>query len=121
MEFNNPTFFLVAEKNGRKVGEALVPKNGVFEFAGNRLEMPELRYWVRLYVISQHGLPILYLGFAVACIAVIWRMVFYKREVVGAVRELDGGRCLELACRSEYYKSLAEDEFTKLFGKVTAK
>ena len=120
MEFNNPTFFLVAERNGQKVGEAVVPKNGTFEFAGNRLEMVDLRYWVRFYVISQRGLPILYLGFAVACLAVIWRMVFYRREVLGAVREREGVRTLLVAGRSEYYKSLAEDEFTKLFGKVTA-
>ena len=120
MEFNNPTFFIVAERDGKKVGEALVPKNATFEFAGNRLEMPELRYWVRFYVISQRGLPILYLGFAVACLAVIWRMIFYKREVLGAVREREGVPTLVVACRSEYYKNLAEDEFNKLFTKITA-
>jgi len=120
-EFNNPVFFIVAERDGKKVGEGIVPKNGTLEFAGNRLEMPELRYWVRFYVISQHGLPILYLGFAVACIAVIWRMIFYKREIVGVVREREGARYLDLAGRSEYYKSLAEDELTKLFTKITAK
>ena len=119
MEFNNPTFFLVAERDGKKVGEGLVPKNGTFEFAGNRLEMRELRYWVRFYVISQRGLPILYLGFAVACLAVIWRMVLYKREVLGAVRETEGIRSVVVACRSEYYKELAEDEFNKLFTSIT--
>jgi hypothetical protein len=118
-EFKNPTFFIVAERDGIKVGEGLVPKNGSLEFGGNRLEMPELRYWVRFYVITQHGLPILYLGFAVACIALIWRLIFYKREIVGAVRERDGVRSLVIAGRSEYYKNLAEDEFNKLFSKIT--
>jgi hypothetical protein len=119
MEFKNPTFFIVAEKEGKKVGEGIVPKNGTFEFAGNRLEMTELRYWVRFYVITQHGLPILYFGFAVACIAVIWRLIFYKREVVGAIRQSGEGRTLVIAGRSEYYKSLAEDEFNKMFNKIT--
>jgi hypothetical protein len=118
MEFNNPMFFMVVEKDGKKVAEGLVPKNGVLEFAGNRLEMQELRYWVRFYVIAQRGLPILYFGFAVACIAVIWRMIFYKRELVGAVKEREGLRSLLVAGRSEYYKCLAEDEFNKLFGKI---
>jgi hypothetical protein len=81
--------------------------------------MPELRYWVRFYVITQRGLPILYLGFALACVGVIWRMIFFKRELVGAVRESAQGRRLVVAGRSEYYKSLAEDEFDKLFGKIT--
>ncbi|HJV66367.1 MAG TPA: cytochrome c biogenesis protein ResB [Geomonas sp.] len=119
MEFNNPTFFIVVEKDGKKVGEGLVPKNGVLEFAGNKLEMRDLRYWARFYVITQRGLPILYLGFAVACIGVIWRMIFYKRELVGSVRTTTEGRRLVVAGRSEYYKSLAEDEFNKLFGKIT--
>ena len=119
MEFKNPVFFIVAEQNGTKVGEGLVPRNGTFEFAGNRLEMRDLRYWVRFFVITQHGLPILYLGFAVACIAVIWRLIFYKREVVGALRADGAQRTLVVAGRSEYYKSLAGDEFDKLFGKIT--
>lgn len=118
-EFNKPTFFLVAERDGKKVGEGVVPENGSLEFGGNRLEMRELRYWVRFYVITQQGLPILYLGFATACIAVIWRMIFYKREVVGALREKEGERFLEVAGRSDYYRDLAEDEFNKLFGKIT--
>ena len=74
---------------------------------------------MRFYVITQRGLPILYLGFAVACLAVIWRMIFYKREMVGAVRERDGVRSLVIAGRSEYYKSLAEDEFNKVLNKIT--
>ena len=118
MEFNNPVFFIVVERDGKKVAEGLVPENGKLDFAGIRLEMQELRYWVRFYVIKQSGLPILYLGFAVACIAVIWRMIFFKREILGAVREQEGVRCLVVAGRSEYYKSLAEDEFVKLFGKI---
>jgi cytochrome c biogenesis protein ResB len=118
MEFNNPMFFIVAERDGKKVTEGLVPKSGTLELAGNRLQMQDLHYWVRFYVITQRGLPILYLGFAIACIAVIWRMIFYKREILGAVREIDGVRSLVVAGRSEYYKSLAEDEFMKLLGKV---
>jgi cytochrome c biogenesis protein ResB len=118
-EFNNPTFFIVAERDGKKVGEGLVPKNGSLEFGGNRLEMRDLRYWVRFYVVTDRGLPVLYLGFAVACLAVLWRMIFYKRELVGAVRELDGVRTLLIAGRSEFYKDLAEDEFNKLLDKIT--
>jgi len=118
MEFNKPIFYIIVEKDGKRIADGLVPKNGALEFAGNRLEMPELLHWVRFYVIAQRGLPILYLGFAVACIAVIWRMIFFKREILGAVREKEGERRLVVAGRSEYYKSLAEDEFNKLFGNI---
>jgi cytochrome c biogenesis protein ResB len=118
MEFNNPVFYIVVEQYGKKVAEGLVPKNGALEFAGNRLEMRDMPFWVRFYVVKQRGLPILYAGFALATFSVIWRLLFYRREIIGAVREQNGVRCLVVAGRSEYYKNLAEDEFAKLFGEI---
>jgi hypothetical protein len=109
------------EKEGKKIAEGLVPKNGALEFAGYRLEMRDMPFWVRFYVIKQRGLSILYAGFALATIGVIWRLLFYRREIIGAVREQDGVRCLVVAGRSEYYKSLAEDEFVKLFSEILEK
>lgn len=121
MEFNNPMFFFAVEQDGKKVAEGLVPKNGALEFAGYRLEMRDMPFWVRFYVVKQRGLSILYAGFAIATIGVIWRLLFFRREIVGSVREQDGVRCLEVAGRSEYYKSLAEDEFVKLFSEILGK
>ena len=118
MEFNNPVFYLVVEKYGKKIAEGLVPKDGALEFPGYRLEMRDMPFWVRFYVIKQSGLPVLYAGFAIATIGVIWRLLFYRREIVGSVREQDGVKCLVVAGRSEYYKSLAEDEFNKLFETI---
>jgi hypothetical protein len=118
MEFNNPVFFLSAERDGKKIAEGLVPKNGMLEFAGYRLEMRDMPFWVRFYVVKQRGLSILYTGFALATIGVIWRLLFYRREIIGSVQDQDGIRCLVVAGRSEYYKSLAEDEFAKLFNGI---
>ena len=121
MEFNNPVFSIAVEQGGKKIAEGLVPKNGALEFAGYRLEMRDMPFWVRFYVVKQRGLSILYAGFAIATIGVIWRLLFYRREIIGAVREQDGERCLVVAGRSEYYKSLAEDEFVKLFSTILGK
>jgi hypothetical protein len=121
MEFNNPVFFISVEQYGKKIAEGLVPKNGVLEFAGYRLEMRDMPFWVRFYVVKQRGLSILYAGFAIATIGVIWRLLFYRREIVGTVREQDGARALVVAGRAEYYKSLAEDEFVKLFNGIVGK
>jgi hypothetical protein len=120
MEFNNPVFFLSIVQDGKKVGEGLVQKNGSLEFAGNRLEMRDMPFWVRFYVVKQRGLSILYAGFALATIGVIWRLLFYRREIVGAVKTKEGVNTLVIAGRSEYYKSLAEDEFNTLFTEISA-
>lgn len=116
MEFNNPMFFIAVEQEGKKIAEGLVPPNGALDFAGYRLEMRDMPFWVRFYVVKQRGLSILYAGFAIATIGLIWRLLFYRRELIGAVREQDGVRSLLVAGRSEYYKNLAEDEFDKLFN-----
>lgn len=118
MEFNNPVFFISIERDGKKIAEGLVPKNGSLEFAGYRLEMRDMPFWVRFYVVKQRGLSILYAGFALATIGVVWRLLFFRREIVGAVKVIDGVRTLVIAGRSEYYKSLAEDEFNKLFSEI---
>jgi hypothetical protein len=118
MEFKNPTFALSVVSGGKKLAEGTIVKGGALEFPGYRLEMPDQRFWVRFHVVKQHGLPVLYLGFALATVGVIWRLLFYRREMLGAVRDQGGGRCLVVAARSEYYKSLAEDEFSALFGGI---
>ncbi len=121
MEFNNPMFFISVERDGKKIGEGLIPKNGRLEFAGYRLEMRDMPYWVRFYVVKQRGLSVLYSGFALATIGVIWRLLFFKRELVGRVREKNGEWFLLVAGRSEFYKKLAEDEFVELLEKIIGK
>jgi hypothetical protein len=117
-EFNNPVLTIQAEKNDKKIGEGIFKNSGIMKFAGYTLEMKEMPYWVRFSVSRERGLWIVYAGFAMASIAVIWRLIFFRREIVGAVREENGVRRAVLAARSEYYKSLAEDEFTALFDKL---
>ena len=117
-EFSNPTFILEAERGGKKIGEGTMPRNGTLNFDGYRLEMRDMPYWVRLYVIKEQGIAILYTGFAIACIAVIWRLLFYRREIIGIILKEGNCHSLEVGCRAEYYKSLAEEEFTALFEKL---
>ena len=115
LEFKNPVFDLAVEKDKKQIAEGLVPRGGTLQFNGYRLEMRDLPFWVKFAVIKEHGIPILYTGFLIASLAIIWRLLWYRRELVGRIREAGGERVLEVAGRSEFYKSLAEDEFTKLF------
>ncbi|HEY6871682.1 MAG TPA: cytochrome c biogenesis protein ResB [Geobacteraceae bacterium] len=114
-EFKNQVFTISVAKDGQLVAEGVIPKNGTMQFNGYTLEMRELPFWVRFYVIRQRGLWLIYIGSAIASLAVIWRLIFYRRELTGKVQETENGSKLLVAARSEYYKSLAEDEFDKLF------
>jgi len=116
--FNNPMFQVQVEYHGKPVAAGMVAPQGALKFGGYQLVLKQMPYWVRFSVIKEYGLSIIYAGFAVASIAVIWRFLFYRREMIGAVREVDGERRLVVAGRSEFYKTLAEDEFNQLFSKI---
>ena len=118
LEFRNPLFLLAVEKEKKQIAEGSLVRNGVLQFDGYRLEMRDMPFWVRFAVIKEHGIPILYTGFFIASVAAIWRLLRYRREILGRVRVEGEERVLEVAGKSEYYKSLAEDEFTKLFDDI---
>ena len=120
LEFNNPTFLIQIEKDKKLIAEKLLPRGGAIDFDGKRLSMRQMPFWVRFVVMKEHGIPILYTGFFLVSLAVVWRFIWYRREIAGKVCDEGGERTLVVAARSEFYKKLAEDEFTKLFTKLLA-
>ena len=117
-EFKNPVFIIAVERQGKPVTNGTVARDGALAFADYQLVLKDLPYWVSFSVFKEQGLSIIYAGFALASLAVIWRFIFYRRELIGTVRDEDGVRLLVVAGRSEFYKSLTEDEFTCLFNKL---
>ena len=120
-EFKNPVFVVLATRDGKRIAEGAVPRDGALEFGGYRLELRDLRYWVRFSVLKEHGISLVYCGFAIACLAICWRLLLFRREMVGSLREEGGVRRLVVAARSDYYKNLAEDEFSELFSALLEK
>lgn len=118
LEFNNPVFILDIEKDKKSVGEVMLTDAKPAEFDGKRLEIRENPFWVRFIVMKEHGIPILYTGFVIASLAVVWRFIWYRREILGKVRNENGSLVVVLLGRSEFYKSLAKDEFSRFFGKL---
>jgi hypothetical protein len=120
-EFNNPVFIITVEQQGKTISKGSVNKSGTLAFADYQLVLKELPYWVRFSVYKELGLSIIYAGFAIASLAVIWRFIFYRREIIGVIKKTDDGLLLVVAGRSEFYKSLTEDEFNSLFDKLFGK
>ena len=120
-EFKNPVFVVLARRDGKRIAEGNVPRGGALDFAGYRLELRDLRYWVRFSVLKEQGVAVIYTGFIVASLAIFWRLLLFRRELVGAVRAEGDGLCLVVAARSDFYKNLAEDEFTELFNGMLEK
>lgn len=79
-------------------------------FPGGRLVMEEVRYWVGVRVIRERGGGLLIVGFALGVIGLVWRLLWYRREI--ALTWEDG--VFRLVGRSEYFSAPFEQELASL-------
>lgn len=116
-EMKDPALELTAEApSGRSVSATLRPGE-TMALGPYTVEFAEWRYWARLYVRAERGLWVIWTGFAVAAVALVWRLIFFRREYVAAL--LPGGGIL-LAGRGEYYRALFEEEARALARELEA-
>ena len=118
-EIRNPFLRFHIQKNKTFLARPLLGPGGSARFADYTIEIREMPLWVRLYVVKERGLWIIYAGFACATGALIWRLMFYRRVIVGWVTQEDGGAFLHVAGRAEFYKALFEDEFNMMVGRLS--
>jgi hypothetical protein len=131
-----PDFY---QKNGEVGSRSKILKNPVFSIKrrdgnyervylriGDRkrigdieLHIPELRYWVRFIVVKEKGLSIVYSGFFIITLALVIRLLFYRREIRGYVKEDADGIRLYIGGRSEFYRTLFEDEFREIIKELS--
>jgi hypothetical protein len=117
-EMKNPVFGIRVSKAGNVVASGTSRPGEPFAFEGYQLLFREMPYWVKFLVVKEHGTGILYTGFAVAAVSLIWRLIFFRRELVGSVSQAGNGKVLHLAGKAEFYRSLAEDEFRQLVSRI---
>lgn len=116
-EMKDPVLELTAEApSGRSVSATLRPGE-TMALGPYTVEFAEWRYWARLYVRAERGLWVIWTGFAVAAVALVWRLIFFRREYVAAL--LPGG-AIALAGRGEYYRALFEEEARALARELEA-
>ncbi len=115
-EMHNPALRLTLfTKTGNRFSRTLKPGDAM-ELGPYRLFFPKWRYWVRLYVRSERGMGIVFAGFGLAALALIGRLLFYRRDWIVA-RSNDGTE-LEVAARSDFYRALFLDEFERVSSEL---
>jgi hypothetical protein len=109
-----PFQLAVSNSAGVPVASGVLSPGQSLTFNGYTLAFREQSFWVRLLVVKEYGLELVYAGFACATLALIWRLFFYRRELLGGVQEDDGKILLHLAWKSEFYQRTAAEEFNRL-------
>jgi hypothetical protein len=73
---------------------------------GGLLRLQEVRYWAGLRLVSERGGALLVAGFALAVIGIVWRMLWYRREIAVGW----SGEALVIAGRCEFFPARFHDE-----------
>lgn len=116
LEIVNPAFKVTALKKGEELGFAVLRPGERMEFdGGHTLRFEDLTYWVKFYIVKEHGLGIVYAGFVLMCAALTVRFGFYRRELRGFVQ----GGTLHLSGRAEFFPALFSDEFERIVKAIS--
>jgi hypothetical protein len=75
-----------------------------------RLVLEELRYWIGLRVIAERGGGLLIAGFTAGVVGLIWRLLWYRREIAVTWDE----RSFHVVGRSEYFSGRFRGELRSL-------
>jgi hypothetical protein len=86
------------------------------DFEGGRLVVEEIRYWVGVRIITERGGGLLIAGFLAAVLGLMWRLLWYRREVVVDWDESD----FRLVGRSEYFSERFQSELRAIFSMLSA-
>lgn len=83
-------------------------------FAGGVLQLVRYRYWGGFRLVTERGGGALILGFTLAVIGLVWRMLAYRREVGISWQ----GDRLRIVGRAEFYPARFRDEVESMLDSV---
>jgi cytochrome c biogenesis protein ResB len=113
-EVIDPAFHITAMQGLKTIRSGTIRKGESLEFDGHSILFADLTYWVKFYVVKEHGLGIIYSGFVLMVLALVIRFLFFRREIKGVIE--DGN--LYIGGSGEFYPALFGDEFKRLVGDI---
>jgi hypothetical protein len=97
---------------GAPVFEGLVRPGQPIALGDRVLTVQEVRYWAGLRLVSEDGGGLLVAGFVLSVLGIVWRMVWYRREVAVAW----DARGVTVAGRCEFFPARFREELGELAG-----
>ncbi|MBI1922308.1 MAG: cytochrome c biogenesis protein ResB [Geobacter sp.] len=118
IQVKNPAFHLRIEREGDKIYEGTIRRGARADAGPFTIGFNDLRFWVEFQLVREYGKSPLILGFVLAAIGLIMRLVFYQKRVKLAIDGANGHSRIYLEGTSEYFPHSFEDEFRTLADKL---
>ena len=112
----NPAYRVRVVRGRIPVFTGVLKPGEAAHFEDLSLSFPRFRYWGDFRIVKDPGLPFVWVAFIVFGIGLVWRLFFYRREIV-LVRE---GDAYLIYGRSDYYPHLFGTNLNKLAKKFEA-
>ncbi len=109
-EIIDPAMKIDVLKNGALFASGIIRPGEYIQFDGIQLVFEDYSYWVKFYVVKEHGLWVVYAGFVLMLAALVMRFLFFRRDIRGIISDegvLIGGK-------GEFFPALFEDEFRRI-------
>jgi hypothetical protein len=103
--------FQVLER-GEVVFDGELRPGEAVELEQGRLVLEGFRYWIDIKVISERGGGLLITGFVIGILGLVWRLLWYRREVAITWDE----ERFRLVGRSEYFSRRFRQELEAVFS-----
>jgi len=111
--------FLVEVKRGKKsLAQDFLRLKQPLRLGDFSLSFPQVRYWGEVEFLYDPMLLFIWIAFILGGLAIIWRLMFYKREIIARAETVDGLTVVHIATKSDYYSHLFA---RNMVGKLTAK
>ncbi|MBI4844492.1 MAG: cytochrome c biogenesis protein ResB [Nitrospirae bacterium] len=114
-EIVDPAVGVEVLKNGETLNKDILMKGQSIAFDGRSLEFGGQAYWIQFYVVKEHGLGIVYTGFVLMIIALVMRLLFFRRDIRGVYEE----GTLRISGSSDFYPGHFSEEFRGITGSLT--
>ena len=110
----HPVFLTRIEQEGALVFEGPIALDETLQLKDLSVSFTELRYWSGLQMVTDLGVPVLYVGFFLGCLGLIIRTIFTEESLWLTQTTTPGGTSITLCGTAERDQALFVEKFEKM-------
>jgi cytochrome c biogenesis protein len=117
-EILNPYFHLTIRNKGVIEYDGTIRPGELAGFGMFNLRFSEIRYWVEFIVIREYGKYPLIIGFALAAIGLVMRLVFYQKRIYVVIEPTTDKTVIYMDGRSEFFPLAFGEEMARFMQEL---